>query len=137
MTKLAGLALLVAIMAIAAAAPARAEIDGSAPALCATIETVECSADRKCQHGLAGHVRIPTFLRIDFKKKQIHATPEGGEKIVSAIKALERADGKLILTGFEGGRGWSMVIEEASGGMSLALSGLDASFLVFGACTIP
>ena len=56
-------------------APAHAfadEINGKTPAICAVIETVECTADRKCQHRLAGHVNMPTFLRIDFKRRRNH-----------------------------------------------------------------
>lgn len=139
MKKLTSLALLGLSLALVLA-PASAmagEIDGKTPAICAVIETVECTADRKCQHGLAGHVNMPTFLRIDFKKKKIEATPTGEKTIVSEVKAFDKAEGKLYLSGVEGGRGWSMVIDESTGGMSLTLAGLDASFMVFGACTIP
>lgn len=135
MNKFAALVSLV-VFAIPVASVAN-EIDGKKEALCATIETVECTVDRQCQHGVAGHVNMPTFFRIDFKKKKINATPTGGKEIVSEVKALDRSDGKLFLSGVEGGRGWSMVIDQASGGMTLTLAGLDASFVVFGACTIP
>jgi len=135
MNKLIAIALLLAFAAPAAASTH--EIDGSKPALCAVIETVECSADRQCQHGLAGHVRMPTFFRVDFKKKKVDATPAEGDEIVSAIKSLDRTDTSLILSGTEGGRGWSMVIDQKTGGMALTLTGLDASFVIFGACTLP
>jgi hypothetical protein len=136
MNKLIGVTLLLAL-ASPTTAFAGNLVDGSKPALCAVIETVECTADRQCQHGLAGHVRMPTFFRVDFKKKRVDAKPLEGDEIVSQIKALDRTDTSLILSGSENGRGWSMVIDKKSGGMSLTLAGLDASFVVFGACTIP
>lgn len=135
MNKLIVLALLLALTAPAAAWAN--EIDGSKPALCAVIETAECTADRQCQHGLAGHVQMPTFFRVDFKKKKVDAKPLEGGEIVSAIKSLDRTDSSLILSGTENGRGWSMVIDQKTGGMALTLTGLDASFVIFGACTIP
>ena len=37
---------------------------------------------------------------------------------MSEIKAFDTADGKLFLSGVEGGRGWSMVIDQPTGGMA-------------------
>ena len=45
--------------------------DGSAPLLCAVVETFECDDIENCQQGTAQDIDIPQFLNIDFKKKMI------------------------------------------------------------------
>jgi hypothetical protein len=44
-------------------------------------------------------------------------------------------DGKLILQGIQGSKGWSMVITEATGKMTLTAADDQVGFVVFGACT--
>jgi hypothetical protein len=41
-----------------------------------------------------------------------------------------------VLQGGQHGRGWSVVIMEASGRMSAAVVDSDAAFTVFGACAV-
>ena len=78
---------------------------------------------------------IPRFLKINFKKKTITATEESGRKDVTQIKNFERINGKMILQGTEGGRGWTMVISEETGEMSATVSDDQAGFVVFGEST--
>ncbi len=109
--------------------------DGSAPLLCATMYTMECEPGIGCQRGLSEDVNIPTFLRLDFEKKQISGTDAGGNDRVTSIKNLEHTEGELVLQGVENGRGWSLVIAERTGKMVLTASGDTLGFVVFGACT--
>jgi hypothetical protein len=48
---------------------------------------------------------------------------------------MEHSNGRLILQGTQTGKGWSMVITEATGKMTLTASGEEVGFIVFGACT--
>jgi len=113
---------------------AAGDFDGSKPLLCAVIETFECGPAGECLPGTAEDIDIPQFLRIDFKKKTISGTLESGEVRTAKIENMARSDGKLILQGVQNGKGWSMVITEATGKMTVTASDDRAGFIVFGAC---
>jgi hypothetical protein len=110
------------------------DFDGSKPLLCAVTEALECGPDGECRRESAEEVNIPQFLRIDFKKKTISGTLESGEVRTAKIENMARSDGKLILQGVQNGKGWSMVITEATGKMTVTASDDRAGFVVFGAC---
>ena len=114
-----------------------ADFDGSRPLLFAVIRTIECGPDGECHQGTADHIDIPQFLRIDFEKKTISSTPEAGPVRTTKIDNMTRAEGKLILQGLQHGKAWSMIINEASGKVTLSASDDQVGFVVFGACTIP
>lgn len=109
--------------------------DGSAPLLCALVETFECGDVENCQQGTAQDVNIPQFLRIDFKKKMISGNRVGVEKRTTKIDNMAKHDGRLILQGAQEGMGWSIMIKESTGKMTLTASGDEVGFVVFGACT--
>ena len=114
------------------------DFDGSKPFLCAVTEAIECSEDNGCSEVTVENMGIPQFIRVDFVKKLIVGDVESssGEREKTAIKHLERVDGKMIMQGAERGRGWSMVVGESSGKMSASISEDRTGFLIFGACTM-
>ena len=116
---------------------AAADFDGSRPLLCATIETFECGSGIECKRGTAQSINLPQFLKIDFKEKKISGTRESGEVLTTKIENMERGDGKLVLQGTQNNKGWSMLINEATGKMTITASDDQIGFVVFGACTTP
>ena len=120
-------------MALVQVAAAKGKYDGSVPLLCAPIEIIECGAEGDFVSATAEAVNIPQFFRINVKKKMVSATGESERKV--AIKDLEHNDGKMIIHGGQGGRGWTMVISEETGKLSASVAGEQFGFLVFGACT--
>ena len=133
--KFIGLALLCLILTPLSIAAA--DFDGSKPLLCAIIETFECGYGTECQWGTAQSINLPQFLKIDFKEKKIGGTRENGEVLTTKIENMERSDGKLVLQGTQNNKGWSMLINEATGKMTITVSDDQAGFVVFGACTTP
>jgi hypothetical protein len=112
------------------------DLDESKPLLCATIDAIECDGrTSECQVGTSETVNLPQFVRIHLKERKIEAVRQGGGDLSSTIMDQKREDGKLILQGMEGGRGWSLVIVEETGKMSAAIAGDHAGFVVFGNCT--
>jgi hypothetical protein len=111
-----------------------ADFDGSKPLLCATIETFECGPGIECQQGMAQSINLPQFLKIDFKEKKISGTRESGEVLTTEIENMERSDGKLVLQGSQNNKGWSMLINEATGKMTITASDDQVGFVIFGAC---
>jgi hypothetical protein len=59
----------------------------------------------------------------------------GGEERTTKIENMEHSDGKLILQGTQNSKGWSIVITEITGNMTLSASDDRVGFVVFGACT--
>ena len=116
---------------------AASDVDGSKLMLCAAIETFECGTGVECQHGTAQSINLPQFLKIDFKEKKISGTRESGEVLTTQIENMEHNNGKLLLQGTQNNKGWSMVINEVTGKMTITASDDQAGFVVFGACTTP
>ena len=113
------------------------DFDGSKPLLCSVIEEFDCSPGEECLTGSPQSINIPQFLRIDFKEKVITGKRGDGKVRSTAIRNLERVDGKMILQGIQNGKAWSMVITEATGQMTITAADDQVGFVVFGACTVP
>lgn len=133
MKKLALFLLAAACLALAAAAGA-ADFDGSKTLLCAPGEAIDCLPRGDCQQRGPDELGIPRFITIDIKGKRLSGNTSEGE-LTTPIQNVRSIDGKQILQGAEGGRGWSMVIDEQTGDMSAAVADQAAGFVLFGACT--
>lgn len=120
------------------ASPVAAEpFDGSQTLVCAYMQTYECNGEDACKPGDADDVRIPDFVRVDFGKKTITALDEERRGETTSIRHVERTEGRVILQGVEGGRGWSLLLSEATGTTVLTVSDDQDAFVVFGECTRP
>lgn len=116
---------------------ARDTFDGSANLTCATFEVVGCLEADQCTSGQARKFDLPEFMTLDFKKKSIHVTYEGGEmEADSPISNHQKSGTQLILQGIEEGVGWSMSIHRDTGKMSIASVGHELTFILFGACKV-
>ena len=107
--------------------------DGSVPLLCVPIAVTECGADGECKRGTAESVNLPQFIRVDLKAMKAHNQETGRE---SPIKNVERMNGKMILQGAQGERGWTVTISEDTGKMSAVVSADGEGYVIFGACTL-
>jgi len=112
-----------------------AEFDGSTPLFCAFSKAMECQPKSVCEQVFPEEVGLPTFVKIDFKNKLVSATEEGKTR-TTEIKTVHRADGQLILQGYEA-RSWTVIIGEKTGRMTLAVAGEDDGFVLFGSCMVP
>jgi hypothetical protein len=111
---------------------ADARFDGSVPLLCVPIEISECEAGGKCTNSTVEQANIPQFIKVNFQDKTLASI---GEPIrTAAIAHLDRESGKLILHGGQKGRGWTVLISEATGKMAATISEERAAFVIFGAC---
>lgn len=123
----------VASLSLAALAGA-ADFDGSKTLLCAPGEAIDCAPGGRCVQSSPEQLDVPRFITVDFGAKRLSGKTADGVRHTS-IQNVQSLDGKRILQGAEGGRGWSIVIDEQTGGMSAAVADQSAGFLVFGACT--
>jgi hypothetical protein len=112
------------------------DFDGSRTLLCALIELYECAPNEGCERTIAEAINLPQFLTINFKKKQISGTTPEGNVRKTDIERMEHVSDRMILQGGEEGRGWSISINEKTGKVVATVSGEEAGFVIFGACTV-
>lgn len=115
---------------------AAGRFDGAAPLVCAAMTVSECLADGRCQRRNAERVNFPALFKVDVKAMKLwELGPEKARE--TAIRNLDRANNKMILSGAEGERGWTVLINEASGKMSATAAGDGEGFVIFGQCALP
>lgn len=127
------LTFIVAAMALGSGRVAEAKFDGSVPLLCVPIEITECEAAGKCYQGSAEDVNLPQFIKVNFKDKLL--TGVDNPPRTTPIDYMERENGKIVLHGGQAGRGWTIVISEATGKLTASISDDGTGFVIFGACT--
>jgi hypothetical protein len=120
---------------LASPATVSAQLDPSAPFLCAVVQALECSPEGACERRGPSDINLPQFIKIDPKAKVIAAPEPGGR--TAPVREMTSVDGKLVMHGGQQGRGWSAVIVNATGKMSVSIVDEEATFVVFGACTAP
>jgi hypothetical protein len=124
-----------AALALSAAPAAAADFDGSKPLLCASVEAIECTQFEKCQQAAFEILNVPTFIRIDFKKKEVTGTLPDGAKRTVKVDTVASNETRTVLQGVDGQRPWTVVIGQELGAMTSTAVDPHTSFIVFGHCT--
>jgi hypothetical protein len=121
-------------LAVAVAAPAGAiTTDGSKPLVCAQSRGFDCSGEG-CDEATPQAMNVPDILRVDLKAKTLSALdPELADESMT-IASVESPQGRLVLHGSEGDRGWSLAIDVASGDSVLTVNDPKIGIVVFGEC---
>jgi hypothetical protein len=123
-----------ALMGVALAQAAEAgDFDGSKPLVCSTSLAIECSNHYECRNSPPEVSLLPYFLRVDVQKKTLTGERDGAEEITQ-IDRVANDEGLLMLQGLEHVRGWTMLISEETGRMSMTITDPVAGFVMFGAC---
>lgn len=112
-----------------------ADMDGTAPILCALITVTECDRWGDCEPADPEVLALPPFVRVDASKKTMEATDGSGRK--TTIQTVSKEKGRLLLQGAENGRAWSLVIGQKAGEMTAAVADHDGGFVISGTCTLP
>lgn len=117
--------------------------DGSVPLTCSVQTVAECDRDNECYPVTLEAVNLPDFFQIDFAAEQISAAGVRRAGNTTPIERVERLAGRLLLQGGDlsdenpnGGIGWSMIIDESSGRMSLSGVALEFALVANGACML-
>ena len=76
-----------------------------------------------------------TITEIEVDEKVLHTTDAADERRATEIPHVQRKDGLLLLQGDEFGRAFSIVINESSGMMTMAVTASGEVIIVYGACT--
>ena len=115
------------------------DFDGSKSLMCVPTDLYECARGVACWRTTAEEINIPHFIAVDFTKKTIGGDVKG-EPQSSPIERLHIEHGRTILMGSEGGNVWGLLIDQASGKMSMSISattgaGHPVGFSILGVCT--
>jgi hypothetical protein len=121
--------------ALGALAPAvaRAEsLDTSKPLVCSIAEAAECDGIAACTDVTLEQIDLPAVWRVDFAAKQIAA--QDGQR-TSPIAATETLDAVIVLQGHQNGRGWTLVVERATGHLQASAADAEGTYALAGSCT--
>lgn len=119
-----------ALTLLASAMPAAAQ----SPWICSLGQYMECNMLDGCADAPPDPAAFPAFLTIDLEAGVVRATePQFADRTADILES-DRAAGRLVLAGIQGGRGWSLTLIEETGEMSLAISDPDAGILISGRC---
>jgi hypothetical protein len=119
------------LFALPAAAFA-AELDAAQPLRCALAEAAECDEAAFCTDVTLDQIELPEAWRVDFGAKQLVSTD--GRR-TSPIQAVETLDRVVVLQGHQNGRGWTMVVERATGHLSATITDIEGVFVLAGGCS--
>ena len=128
-------ALIVVAMALSIRLVSADDLTGADRFLCTPIQATLCVEDGECAVDLPWNVNIPQFIEVDLEAKRLATTAASGENRATPIEHLRREDGNIVFHGFEMGRAFSWVIDEASGRLTAAIATDGISVAIFGACT--
>ena len=126
----------VAAAAVLASAAIRAEdVDGVERMLCAATQVHVCIENDSCYAVTPAEMSIPDFIIIDTEKKSLSTTRSSPESRSTRFSTMTELTDSLLMQGMERGRAFSVVIDKASGRMTVAVSRNGLSVSVFGSCT--
>jgi hypothetical protein len=127
------IALLSLLFALGPGGAIRAEgLDTSKSLQCALAEAAECDEAAECSDVTLEQIELPGVWRIDFAAKQLVSTD--GQR-TSPIHAVEALDAVVVLQGHQNGRGWTLVLDRATGHLSGAVAGAEGAFILAGGCS--
>ena len=128
-------AALVLILSLTAPAVHADDLTGSTRFLCSAVQATECFVGGECGIDLPWNLNIPQFIEIDLESKMLSTTAASGANRTTPIEHLESENGVIALQGSENGRGFTFVITEETGQLTVAIATTGEAVIVFGACT--
>lgn len=117
------------LLAVAAHAEA---LDATQPLRCALSEAAECDEMAACSDVTLEQIELPGEFRVDFAGKQLVSSD--GQR-TSPVQAVEALDAVVVLQGHQNGRGWTMVLERATGRLSATIATVEGAFILAGGCS--
>jgi hypothetical protein len=106
-------------------------LSGTGKLQCALASAANCDEAAQCEGVTLEQISAPDALRIDLDGKQLISLDGSRSSPISAIEVLEAV---LVLQGHQEGRGWTLVIDRASGHLVGSLTDAEGSFALAGGC---
>ena len=124
-----------AVLVLAASLASADDLTGASRFLCASVQATRCEEGGECAAEVPWNLNIPAFFEVDLDAKRLSTTVASGENRATPIAHMTRANGVIVLQGFEMGRAFSFVISEQTGQVAVAVASEGRATVVFGACT--
>ena len=128
-------ALLTVVLILSARVASADDLTGADRFLCVPVQAAVCVEDGECAVDLPWNLNIPQFIEVDLGAKRLATTTASGLNRETPVEHLRRGDGTIVFHGFEMGRAFSWVIDEATGHVTVAVAADGLAVSVFGACT--
>ena len=126
---------LVLILAVPGLTVQADDLTGSTAFLCAAVQATQCFEGGECGIEIPWNLNMPAFVEIDLEAKMLSTTEASGLNRKTPIEHLSRADGIIFLQGYELGKGFTFVISEQTGQVTVAIATENSGVIVFGSCT--
>jgi hypothetical protein len=126
------LLLSIPILSLLACAAQAQELDASKPLRCALAEAAECDELAACSDVTLEQIELPGEWRVDFAAKQLVSMDGQRTSPIHAVEALETV---VVLQGHQNGRGWTMVLQRATGHLSASIADAEGVFVLAGGCS--
>ncbi len=127
------IALLAGLAALLLPAGARAGgVDGETPLVCDLVKAAQCDGASSCEAVDFAEIELPPVYHVDFGSQKIASEDGQRESPIASKELLETA---LVLQGHQNGRGWTMVIDRATGHLSATIADSEGAMVITGACT--
>ena len=123
-----------ACFAVAGLVTSGSASEGVEALVCGANQSFDCGHESTCIEDDAEAIGLPSVLHIDLKSNQVVGTMPDGTDLKADFAGEVQKDGRIVLTGIQAGLGWSMTVAQATGAMTLTMSGDDTGFVVFGDC---
>jgi hypothetical protein len=104
------------------------------PYVCSLTRAVECDRDLNCG-APALEQPTPTFIHVDHEASLITLlAPAERRGETTQIDASARDGDRVIMSGVEAGRGWTLSLSETDGSAVMTVNLGDAGYVAFGQC---
>ncbi len=125
----------IAVLCLAPVLMAAGRIPLDGPLVCSIARAIECASDLSC--GEPEYLATPpTFIHVDLDGMAVTLlAPEERRGEIAPIASVEHLDDRVLLSGIEGYRSWSMMILD-DGAMSLTIAAEGTGIVVFGQCLL-
>jgi len=111
------------------------DLTNSSKFLCSVNVATLCLADGECEIGMPWTWNIPEFIEVDLGRNTLATTKASGEARSTPIRNLQREGQQIMLQGVEGGRAFSIAVQETTGWASFAVAAEGFTISAFGTCT--
>jgi hypothetical protein len=106
-------------------------LSGTGKLHCAVASAADCDEAARCEAVTLEQISVPDAVRIDLDGKRLTSLDGSRSSPIAAIEVLEAV---LVLQGHQEGRGWTLVIDRASGHLVGSLTDAQGSFALAGGC---
>ena len=110
------------------------DISGKSVFVCTAWHAVNCTTAGPCEPTEAWRLNMPDFLKVDLDAREFATLPGSEVTRFVPVESIARNEGRIILSGSQGARGFNWVINESTGEGTLAIVSDTTAITLFTAC---